>query len=143
MLSDILITPLNRIQTYGGDVLHAMKFSDYGFSGFGEAYFSYVDYSMVKGWKKHNKMTLNLIVPLGHVKFVFASTISSSNLTYRVKEIGLNHYARITVPPGIWFAFQGIHYPSSLVLNLANISHDPTEIERLPLNAFPFSWSNL
>ena len=39
---DIMITPLARITTVGGDVLHAMKKNDQGYSDFGEAYFSLV-----------------------------------------------------------------------------------------------------
>ena len=41
-LADILLTPLSRIETTGGDVLHAMKQSEEGYAGFGEAYFSWV-----------------------------------------------------------------------------------------------------
>ena len=46
--ADILITPLRRIETTGGDVLHAMKHSDEGSAGFGEAYFSWVSGGAVK-----------------------------------------------------------------------------------------------
>ena len=38
-LDDILVTPLKRIPTVGGDVLHALKKTDAGFDGFGEIYF--------------------------------------------------------------------------------------------------------
>jgi hypothetical protein len=50
--------------------------------------------------------------------------------------IGENNYVRITVPPGIWFGFKGEYAPKSLVLNLASITHDPDEVERLPKEAF-------
>ena len=42
-LDDILVTPLKRIATDGGDVMHAIKKSEKGFEGFGEAYFSWVE----------------------------------------------------------------------------------------------------
>ena len=70
-LNDILVTPLKRIHTIGGDVLHALKSSDTGFNGFGEVYFSWIDQSAIKAWKCHLRMTLNLMVPMGKVRFVF------------------------------------------------------------------------
>ena len=41
------------------------------YEGFGEVYFSELRPKSIKAWKYHYKMTLNLIVPLGEVKFVF------------------------------------------------------------------------
>ena len=38
-LDDIIVTPLKKIPTGGGDVFHAIKNSDNGFNGFGEVYF--------------------------------------------------------------------------------------------------------
>ena len=66
-MDGITLTPLRRIENPKGDIFHAMKASDTGFSGFGEAYFSTVNKSDIKGWKKHTKMTLNLIVVMGEV----------------------------------------------------------------------------
>ncbi|SVE62175.1 uncharacterized protein METZ01_LOCUS515029, partial [marine metagenome] len=64
------VTPLRRIENAGGDVLHGMKQSDVGYTGFGEAYFSWVSASAVKAWKRHTQMTMNVVVPVGQVKFV-------------------------------------------------------------------------
>jgi hypothetical protein len=63
-LNDILATPLKRISTEGGDVMHALNKSDKGFNGFGEVYFSWVEQGSIKAWKCHQRMTLNLAVPL-------------------------------------------------------------------------------
>jgi dTDP-4-dehydrorhamnose 3,5-epimerase len=70
-LNDILATPLKRISTEGGDVMHALNKSDKGFNGFGEVYFSWVEQGSIKAWKCHQRMTLNLAVPVGEVRFVF------------------------------------------------------------------------
>ena len=61
-IDGVLLTPLKVINVLEGDVLHGMKCSDTGYSGFGEAYFSTIEPGMVKAWKRHHKMTLNLIV---------------------------------------------------------------------------------
>ena len=70
-LEDIKITPLSTFDVDGGSVLHAIKKDDIGYVGLGEVYFSYVNPNAIKAWKLHKRMTLNLVVPLGKVRFVF------------------------------------------------------------------------
>jgi dTDP-4-dehydrorhamnose 3,5-epimerase len=137
-LGEILLTPLSRIETAGGDVLHAMKQSDVGYAGFGEAYFSWVSAGGVKAWKRHTKMTMNLVVPVGQVRFVFCLDGTEA---YRVEEIGVDRFVRITVPPGVWFGFQGLAASQSLVLNIANIPHDPGEVERIAVSDHKYVWN--
>ena len=137
-LSDIIVTPQERISTSGGDVLHAMRKDDVGYAGFGEAYFSWVGCGAIKGWKRHSRMMMNVVVPVGQVQFVFYLEGSKE---FRVEEIGLDRYARLTVPSGIWFAFQGLSEVQSLVLNISSISHDPNEVERIALSEINYDWS--
>ena len=139
--SDIVLTPLARIATAGGDVLHALKSTDAGFAGFGEAYFSWVEAGAIKAWKRHNRMTMNLVVPVGRVRFVFHGTAEQGNAAFRIEEIGEDRYARITVPPGVWFGFQGMGKSRNLVLNLASICHDPTEVDRKTVADINFDWN--
>jgi dTDP-4-dehydrorhamnose 3,5-epimerase len=49
-LEGVLLTPLSIVATSGGDVMHAMKKSNVGYSGFGEAYFSQVESGVIKAW---------------------------------------------------------------------------------------------
>ena len=140
-LTDILVTPLRRIENAGGEVLHGMKQSDVGYTGFGEAYFSSVSVGAVKAWKRHTQMTMNVVVPVGQVRFVFRCVNADGIEEFRIEEIGVDRYARITVPPGIWFGFQGLHTPQSLLLNIANIPHDPNEVERLALTDINYDWN--
>lgn len=139
-LEDILVTPLRRVETAGGDVLHALKQTDAGFVAFGEAYFSLITAGSVKAWKRHTRMTMNLVVPKGKVRFVFRENTADGLDKLRVEDIGEDCYARITVPPGIWFGFQGIKSPESLILNIASIPHDPDEVERLALTDILYVW---
>lgn len=136
-LNQIIITPLKQIPTYGGDVLHALKKSEDSFDGFGEAYFSWVLPNSIKGWKKHTRMTMNLIVPIGLVKFVFYNQDNQ----FREECIGAESYSRLTVPPGFWFGFQGISNDPSLILNIANIPHDPSEVDRLNTSEIHYPWN--
>ena len=141
MLDTILVTKLNKISVEGGDVLHAMKKSDNGYDGFGEAYFSWVSKGSIKAWKRHTNMTLNLVVPIGKVKFVFYSSKKSNPAEFRTEELGEDNYVRLTVPPGIWFGFQGLKSKNSLVMNIASIPHDDNEVERLSLADINYNWS--
>ena len=140
-LADILVTPLRRIENVGGDVLHGMKQSDVGYTGFGEAYFSWVSFGAVKAWKRHTQMTMNVVVPVGQVRFVFRCINAAGVEDSRIEEIGVDRYVRITVPPGIWFGFQGLGAQPSLVLNIASILHQPDEADRKNLKEFKFDWS--
>jgi dTDP-4-dehydrorhamnose 3,5-epimerase len=141
MLDTILVTKLNKISVEGGDVLHAMKKSDNGYDGFGEAYFSWVSKGSIKAWKRHTIMTLNLVVQVGKVKFVFCCYKKSNAVEFRTEEIGEGNYVRLTVPPGIWFGFQGSELKNSLVMNIASIPHDVNEVERLSLADINYNWS--
>ena len=69
-IEGVVLTDLKMIHHSQGDIYHAMKKSDEGFEGFGEAYFSTIKKNEVKGWKKHQEMTMNIIVPIGEVTFV-------------------------------------------------------------------------
>ena len=137
-VNEIITTPLKRIPVIGGDVLHAMRKSDLGFAGFGETYFSQVERDTVKAWKRHINMTLNLIVPIGKVRFVFMDNKGS----FREEILGEDNYARLTVPPGLWFGFQGVSENTALVLNIANIEHSPDEVEHNELNNINYNWGN-
>ena len=133
-MDGVTLTPLRKIEHSKGDIFHAMKATDKGFSGFGEAYFSTVNKSDVKGWKKHTKMTLNLVVVTGEVEFVVHNGIDFFNV-----KLSKGNYQRLTVEPGLWVAFRGLSN-ENILLNLASIEHDPNESENVDLDAFDYDW---
>ena len=139
LLDRVKVTPLQQIPSIGGDVWHALKSKDDSFQGFGEAYFSWIEPRAIKAWKQHLKMTMNLVVPVGTVRFIFCDLYS---LAFREENIGAVSYARLTVPPGVWFGFQGISDTQSLVLNLANMPHDPAEVKRKSRGEIKFYWGD-
>jgi len=134
----IAVTALDRISVDGGDVLHAIKRVDPGFIDFGEAYFSGINVGYVKAWKRHLAMTLNIVVPVGSVQFVFVDELGGIREEIIGTEVG--RYVRLTVPPGIWFGFKGLFSPRSILMNVADIPHEPHEVERLAVNSFNFDW---
>ena len=141
MIEGLLITPLSIIDTPGGSVFHAMKNIDLGFVGFGEAYFSEIEQNSVKAWKRHHEMTLNLIVPIGKIKFVLFDNRETKKGQFQEILLSRETYCRLTVPPMIWMGFQGLTRGNSIVLNIANLPHNPGEIDRKNINEIEFDWS--
>ena len=131
----IIIKPLKKFQLEEGDVLHALKDSDNEFKGFKEAYFSTIKNEKIKAWKRHLKMTMNLIVPVGKVQFIF---YDEKKMILNNIIVGEENYSRITVPPMIWFGFKGLSHSTSFILNISDLSHDPSEVERQPLSFLNF-----
>jgi len=141
MIDGVILTPLKIINVSEGDVLHAIKESDNGFSGFGEAYFSLIKPKSVKAWKRHHEMTLNLVVPVGEIRFVMLDD-RSDNKIFQEVTLSKRNYYRLTVPPMVWMGFQGVGDEPALLMNVANIPHDPNETDGKALNEIKFDWSS-
>lgn len=139
-LDGVLLTRLRRIETVGGDVFHAMKNSDPGFNGFGEAYFSAVQSGCVKGWKRHTSMTLNLVVPAGEIQVSVLDEFAGNSQDFILGPDRADTYQRLTIPAGLWVAFGGRASGTSMLLNLASIPHDPQEAETRALSTFTWLW---
>ena len=141
-INDVLITPLKIISVPNGDVMHAMKSSDEGYENFGEAYFSTINSGDIKAWKRHIKMTLNLVVPSGKVKFVLYDDRQKSQSYGNYSEVIISgdNYCRLTVPPMIWLGFQGLYNKTSIILNIANIEHSPEEVEKKEIDQIFYNW---
>ena len=133
----ISVKKLKIIDNDKGKVMHALKKSETSFDKFGEVYFSKIEYNYVKAWKKHKNMTMNLVVPVGSVKFVF---YNEQNKDFEEIILGPNNYSRITVLPNIWFGFKGLFKGNNLVMNLSNIEHDPSEVYRKELSEIDYKW---
>ncbi len=143
IIEGVIVTPLKQINHPKGDLFHAMKNGDEGFVDFGEAYFSTIKYNAIKAWKRHKRMTLNLVIPHGEVKFVLWDGRKSSKTYNNFFEIVLsqNNYKRLTIPAGIWMGFQGLSKEVNLLLNIADIKHDPDEQENVPMDELQINYN--
>ena len=139
-ISGIKITKIKNIATQNGSVLHALKYSDNNLDTFAETYFSLIKKGNINGWKMHKAMTLNLIVPVGEVRFNFIDTRLDSSTKNARMEITLSrdNYYRITVPPFITFAFKGLSNGDNLVTNISNLEHDDNECIQISLEKYKF-----
>ena len=148
MIEGVYVTPLKQIFHPKGDIFHAVKNTDPGFNGFGEAYFSTIKPSMIKAWKRHFNMTLNLVCIKGEIHFVLYDDREGARSYGQFMEVTLSpakYYCRLTVPPRVWMGFKGTDGSDSLLLNIADIPHDPTEQENIPMEESPivFDWTKL
>lgn len=141
MMDEIIISELKQIHHPKGNILHGLKKRDLSYRGFGEAYFSLVNYGEIKGWKKHTKMTLNLIVPVGEIMFVlYDNRDFKSKATFRELIIGEKNYKRLTIPPNIFVSFKGLKKNRNILLNIADIEHDPNEAINIDLDEIKYNW---
>ena len=145
----VKIQPLRIIPTNGGPVLHLLR-SDYALmpsfpQGFGEFYFSEVEYLAIKGWKCHKRQSQLFAVPFGKMKVVLYDGRTDSKSFGQILEITIgrpDNYCLLSIPTNIWYSFKAESQPSALLINCANIPHDPNESTNLPLNTeeIPYVW---
>ena len=145
MISKIIgvkISPLKIIESPNGNVFHVMKNTDKEYISFGEAYFSSTNPNSIKGWKRHKIMQLNIIVNVGSIRFVIYDDRKNSHTLgcFQEEVLSLENYCRLTIPPMVWFAFQGTAKTKSILLNIASIPHNTKEVETQPLEKFNFHW---
>ena len=140
-IKGLILTPLKQINNPKGKILHAIKKDDDGFISFGEVYFSTVNQNQIKGWNKHMKMTLNLVVPVGKVLFIIHDSNNSKNSNFFEIYLSQDNYQRLTIPPNLWIAFKGIDKEPNLIMNLSNLEHDPDELVKKDLNEIDYDWS--
>ncbi len=145
MIDGVELRPLKRILVPKGDVFHALKCTDDGFCGFGEAYFTQIESGKAKGWKRHNRMTLNLVVVYGKVKFVIYDDRKDSKTKGKFEVITLSpedNYQRLTVKAGLWMAFYGADDKTSMLMDIIPEPHDLSEADKKELSEIEFDFQS-
>ena len=127
----------NERYSPNGNITTFIKKGKKGYAGFGEVYFSRIKPKKIKGWKKHKKMTMNLLVIKGKVKFVF---FNENTKKFFSKILDEKKPQRLFVKPGLWFAFESISKEISIIANFSNIKHNKKEVLNKRLNEIDFSW---
>jgi len=128
-----------------GAVLHMLRVDAPEFTAFGEIYFSEILPGFVKAWKRHQRQTPHLIVPIGRVEFVIADDRPGSPTHGLISRLILgrpDHYELLVIPPMLWYGWRTIGETSALIANCADLTHDPTESEIAdqPGTLGPFAW---
>lgn len=124
--------------------MHMMRADSDSFVSFGEMYFSTVNKGVVKGWKRHKKMILNIAVPFGSVQFTIYDDRPDSLSKGKIQQVFLtpDNYALLSIAPMLWVGFKGLSDEPAIIANCASIMHDPDEADQLDINTdkIPFNW---
>ena len=137
---------LRQINDDRGFVLHMLRQDSEGFLGFGECYFSVINYGKVKAWKYHYKQTQTLVVPTGAIRMVIYDdrALSHTKGVLQVLELGRpENYFRIQIPPNLWYGFTGLSKTPALIVNCVDKPHDPLESKVIAFDdtSIPYVWS--
>ena len=145
-----LLQPLAVIPTPGGPVMHMLRpgsplLPDFS-KGFGEIYFSEVLPGHVKAWKRHTRQVQHFAVPSGLLRIVLYDDRQGSATKGVLCELALgrpDNYALLRIPTGVWYGFTAMGDAPALICNCADIPHDPTEGQRLPMDdpSIPYAWN--
>ncbi len=143
-IEGVIVTPLRRIPDERGTVFHMLKATDPHFTKFGEIYFTTIYRDVIKGWHKHERMTLNYAVPYGRIKLVMYDSRPDSPTYGNIKEVflGPDHYALVTIPTDVWNGFKGMS-DLAIVANCATEPHTMAYSDRLdPFDndLIPYDW---
>ena len=137
-LKNINILMIKKFKNPKGNVLRGFRKNDKYLENSAEIYFSWINKKAIKGWKLHKKMSMNLVVPIGKVKFVFYD-----GKNFKTVIVGEKNYNRIFVPNNIFFLFQNLYKQKSLVVNNASIIHqNKNETITISLNKINYKWKN-
>ena len=120
-----------------------IKSNSEGFCGFGEAYFSQIEQGAIKGWKRHNRYTLNIVVPMGAIRFVIYDDREGSKTYGQFEDIVISakeNYKRITIAPGLWMAFQGVGNGVSVLMDVIPEIHTEEEANKKALGDIVYDW---
>ena len=144
-IEGLSLFPLKQISDERGAVYHFLKSTSPSFKGFGEAYYSKINESIVKGWKLHKSISQNFCVPYGRVKIVIYDDRVGSSTKGLVNEITLDdneNYNLLSMIPGLWYSFKCESEGFALLANIIDIEHSPEESMTLELGTkkIPYDW---
>ena len=145
LIEGVIVTSLRQIEDERGAVFHVLKNTDPCFSKFGEVYISKVNVGVIKGWKYHKEMIQNFSVPYGLLKLVIFDGRVESPSYKLINEFVLGpefNYKLISIPAKVWYGFQCVSNGYCLLLNVADMKHDPEESiqENYQSSTIPYSW---
>jgi dTDP-4-dehydrorhamnose 3,5-epimerase len=105
------------------------------------AYFQYYQHCLPR-------TTKSSIIPI-NTPHMLVENVRESSYTrgaLQVLELGRpDAYFRLRIPPGLWYGFSCISHGPALLVNCADLPHDPSDGEILGMDnsLIPYSWVDL
>ena len=110
-------------KNFKGDVYKILSSSSKIYKGFGELYITTLNKNISKGWNFHKRMTLNLFVIKGKVKFY----LKKNNKLVK-KTLSENKNEILTIKPKVWVKIVNLADEKSKLINFANLKYNQNEI---------------
>lgn len=144
-IEGVVLKPLKQFVDDRGAVMRVFRNYDHDID-INEVYISRVNHGIVKGWKRHHKMTQRFVVPYGSMKLVLFDNRDNSATKGNFMEVILDekdNYSQLTVPSGVWYSFGCKSSDYALMINVADMIHEDNEADVLPLknDVINYSWS--
>jgi dTDP-4-dehydrorhamnose 3,5-epimerase len=136
-MDEISIKNLSIINNKKGDILKGFLKSDNKNINVKEVYFSEINPKQIKAWKKHKKMTSNLIAVKGEIKIV----VQRKDKSFITEIISKKNYKMVSIPPNFWFGFQCVGDKAGMLVNISNEEHDDLESDQLDIEKILFNWN--
>ena len=136
-IEGLTVTQLSELSDPRGSVLHMLRCDVPEFTRFGECYFSEILPGAVKAWKRHRAQTQNLAVPVGRIRTVIYDERAGSPTCGQLKSLEMGRpdaYLLLCIPPGLWYGFECLSATPALIVNCADMPHDPEEGEARSLD---------
>lgn len=140
MIDGVTYTHLKIIADERGCVRHLIRSDDPEFTTFGEVYVTQVYKGVVKGWHGYPVKKIHYAVVSGMVKLALYDSRKGSPSfgTFDTFFLGDMDYSRITIPPGVFNGFKGLH--DSMVVVTASEPFSEEGIIRFPVDYFAYDW---
>ena len=132
----IKLFKVKKISNPKGDLYKLIQIKKDNFKNFGECYISEVKFGKIKAWKQHLSQTQNIIVFNGKLKIVLFDGRKNSKTFKKINifKLGLkNKFAKIQIPPLIWYGFKGLSKDSAKIINLTDRPHHSTKHRNLEI----------
>jgi dTDP-4-dehydrorhamnose 3,5-epimerase len=126
---------LSRIEAPGGSITRFIRSDEGDFPGFGEVYFTSIEPGAVKAWRRHSRANLFLTVVYGEVLVVLRDSPSEGSFI-----LSSERPTRLSIAAGTWFGFSGSPQRTGIICSFSDLPHDPDEVERASIDAFPHDW---
>jgi dTDP-4-dehydrorhamnose 3,5-epimerase len=144
VIEGVKVIPLRQIPDERGTVMHMLKRTDPHFIQFGEIYFTTVHPGVVKGWHKHQRMTLNYACIYGRIRLVLYDDREDSPTRGGIMELSLgpDDYQLVQIPTNVWNSFKGLGEVTSIIANCATEPHTKEfTASSDPFDSFiPYDW---
>lgn len=139
MKNKFKLNNLKIVKNKKGNLKKIINSNSNYFYGFEELYISKINKNEIKAWKVHSKMTCNLLVIRGKVKFVI---VLKKGIKQIIKTIILseNKNSILTIFPNTIFGFQNNSNDQSEILNFSNLKYNKKESLTYDLEEIKYDW---